>query len=234
MSSGHSGADMSVKSKVMGLLRSVFGIYRIGSQIILGSNASLRLQLEDNTFRLATGSGSVWLFTTTGGNGSIGPHVIGIGADAITEGSATTATSRIAKKTGIADNTATAVFTVTVPNGNHAAAIRVHAIGSSGGADAFESTATLEGNIVVARTTGANAVVTAAAAALTGTATVAAGAALTSFAYGVSAVAGAAGATNTFDITVTINDSGNLGSNQCVMICELINAESSGVSMAAA
>jgi hypothetical protein len=225
---------MSVKSKIMGVLRSVFGIYRSGSQIVLGSNASLRLQLEDNTLKLLSGGVQYWGFSTTSGNGTIGPHVLGTGGDAVSEGAATTATSRIAKKTGIADNTATAVFTVTVPNGNHAAAIRVHAIGSSGGADAFESTATLEGNIVVARTTGANAVVTAAAAALTGTATVAAGAALTSFAYGVSAVAGAAGATNTFDITVTINDSGNLGSNQCVMLAECINAESNGVSMAAA
>jgi hypothetical protein len=225
---------MSVKSKIVGVLRSVFGIYRSGSQIILGSSGSLLLQLEANSLTLRSGGLQYWGLSTTSGNGTTGPHVLGAAADSISEGAATTATSRIAKKTGIADNTATAVFTVTVPNGNHAAAIRVHAIGSSGGADAFESTATLEGNIVVARTTGANAVVTAAAAALTGTATVAAGAALTSFAYGVSAVAGAAGASNTFSITVTINDSGNLGSNQCVMLCELINAESSGVSMAAA
>jgi hypothetical protein len=231
---------MSVKSKIFGVLRSVFGIYRDGAAQYTGQQ----------TGGLGTriyGGGST-SYVEVGSAITLGASVTDVRADGFAQftisnakvtlggaaGSATTFTPLIVKKTGIADNTATSVITVTVPNASHAAAIRVHAIGSSGGADAFESTATLVGNVVVARTTGANAVVTAAAATLTGTATVAAGAALTSFAYGVSAVSGAAGASNTFDIQVTINDSGNLGSNQCVMLAEIINAESSGVTMAAA
>jgi hypothetical protein len=226
---------MSVKSKIVGILRSVYGIFVSSGAVTFREVSTSGFVFENQAgadLFTIDNNGTVVVTNNLTANGAVvGTTGVYVGGGA---GFTTSAAHIVAKKTGIADNTATAVFTVTVPNGNHAAAIRVHAIGSSGGADAFESTATLEGNIVVARTTGANAVVTAAAAALTGTATVAAGAALTSFAYGVSAVAGAAGATNTFDITVTINDSGNLGSNQCVMLAECINAESNGVSMAAA
>jgi len=42
------------------------------------------------------------------------------------------------------------------------------------------------------------------------------------------------GDVNTFDIQVTIDDSGNTGSNQVVVLAELVNAEASGVTMAAA
>ena len=45
-------------------------------------------------------------------------------------------------------------------------------------------------------------------------------------------IAGAAGASNTFTITVTIDDSGNLGSNQVVVLAELINAEATGITFA--
>lgn len=149
-------------------------------------------------------------------------------------GPSATATSsvRLQKKvTGIADNTATAVATVTVPNANHAAAIKVTILSSNGSTDAFESSRVATGTVVVARTTGANAV--AAVSTLEGAqiATVSGGATHT-LAYGVSAISGAVGATNTFDIQVTIDDSGNLGSNQAVCVFELINAEATGVTIA--
>ena len=72
-----------------------------------------------------------------------------------------------------------------------------------------------------------------AALALAQIATVAAGATHT-LAYGVSAITGAADAQQTFTIQLTIDDSGNTGSNQAVILAELINAEASGVTMAAA
>lgn len=146
-------------------------------------------------------------------------------------GGATT-THRIQKKiTGIADNTATAVFTVTIPNANHAAGIRLQFLSSNGDTDAFESSRCASGMVVVARTTGANAVAAAAAIDDAAIATVAAGATHT-LAYGVSAIAGAVGDPNTFTITVTIDDSGNLGSNQVVAVAELLNAESTGITVA--
>lgn len=148
-------------------------------------------------------------------------------------GAATSSRRIILKKTGIADNTATSVITVTVPNANHAACIKLTLMSSNGSTDAFESTRCAEGLVVLARTTGANVVPAVAALDLAQIATVAAGATHT-LAYGVSAVTGAVGASNTFDIQVTIDDSGNLGSNQVVVLADLINSEATGVTMAAA
>lgn len=150
-----------------------------------------------------------------------------------TVAAATSSRRIILKKTGIADNTATSVITVTVPNANHAAIIKLTLMSSNGSTDAFESTRCAEGLVVLARTTGANVVPAVAALDLAQIATVAAGATHT-LAYGVSAVTGAVGASNTFDIQVTIDDSGNTGSNQVVVLAELINSEATGVTMAAA
>lgn len=149
------------------------------------------------------------------------------GADA----AATTCRQLTKKVTGIADNSATDILTVTVPNANHAACIRLLLLSSNGSTDAFESSRTATGSVVVARTTGVNAVATAATLTLEAIATVSGGATHT-LAYGVSAISGAVGATNTFTIQVTINDSGNLGSNQLVVYAELLNAESTGITIA--
>jgi len=146
---------------------------------------------------------------------------------------AATTTRGITKKvTGIADNTATDVLTVTIPNGNHAAALRLTFLSSNGSTDAFESSRAANGLVVFQRNTGVVAVATAAAIADNVIATNATGGSAThTLAYGVSAVTGAAGATNTFTVQVTIDDSGNTGSNQVVVFAELINAESSGVTL---
>ena len=45
-------------------------------------------------------------------------------------------------------------------------------------------------------------------------------------------MSGAAGAVNTQAITVTIDDSGQVGSNQVVVYARLINANASGVTIA--
>lgn len=139
----------------------------------------------------------------------------------------------LVKKTGIADNVATTVLTVTIPNANHAAWIELHFFSSNGGASAFASSRIARSAIVVARTTGANAVATAIALANPAIATVAAGATHT-LALTVGAVSGAVGAANTFDIQVTIDDSAGSGSNQCITYVELTNSESSGITIAAA
>lgn len=161
---------------------------------------------------------------------SLSVPIIYMGASA-GSGTATSSTKIIKKVTGIADNTATDVFTVTVPNANHAAVVKVTFLSSNGSTDAFESSRVADGNVVLARTTGAN--VVAAVSALTGAqiATVAAGATHT-LAYDLSAISGAADASNSFTIRVTIDDSGNLGANQVVAIAELLNSETTGVTIA--
>lgn len=146
-------------------------------------------------------------------------------------GAATTSLRTITKVTGIADNTATTVFTLTVPNGNHAAAVYLTFLSSNGSTDAFESNRTATGLVVVQRNTGASAVATAAAISNAAIATVGGGATHT-LAYSVVANAEGVGSTETVSIKVTIDDSGNLGSNQVVVLAELVNAEASGVTIA--
>src|SRR3990167_4655435 len=100
--------------------------------------------------------------------------------------------------TGLADASATAVLTVTIPNWNHAAALELTFLSSNGGSDAWESSRTGRGTYVVARVTDAAAV----------------------------------GQAASISITVTIDDSGQVGSNQVVVYARLINANASGVTIA--
>jgi len=139
------------------------------------------------------------------------------------------------KKTAIADNSATAVFTVTVPNVDTAAVIEVDLLASiGGGSDNWESSRYAKGAVVIARTTGANAVPAVATLTLAQIATVSGGQTIT-LAYGVSAVSGAVGATNTFTVTVTIvRAGGTANTHQCMWVARVINAETSGISIAAA
>lgn len=150
-------------------------------------------------------------------------------------GGATSAVKLIKTVTGIADATATAVFTVTVPNGAHAAVIRLTvlaSLGAGGAIGAFEASAILDGSVVVARTAGVSAVVTAATAVLTGSAAVA-GATTITLTYDVSSVSGAVGVTETFTIRVTITKGGgSSAAHQAVVVGELVNAASSGVTFA--
>ena len=156
-----------------------------------------------------------------------------VGADA-SPGAATQASSFVVKKTGIADNTATDLVTVTVPNGNHSAAIRITLLAALGpGTDTFESSRVAVGTVVVARQTGANAVGVASTLTLTAIATVAGGGTIT-LAYAVGAVAGTVSAVNTFAITVTIVKTATITSHQCMALVEVLNAEASGVTAAAA
>lgn len=142
-----------------------------------------------------------------------------------------------AKKTGVADNTATDLLTVTVPNANQSATLFLFLVSANGSTDAFESSRGAFGQVTIARTTGANVVAAAATLALEQIATVSGGATHT-LAYGVSAVSGAVGATNTFTVQGTVNDSGGTGSNQVMILAVLINSEGTsaarGITIAAA
>jgi hypothetical protein len=141
----------------------------------------------------------------------------------------------VGRKTGIADNTATAIITVTVPSGNQNAAIELTICGWLGtGTDQSESTRIGKGLIAIARQTGSvDTVATAATIALTGIATVSGGGTLT-LAYAVSSISGANTGTQTFNITVTLVKTGTITDLACMFEARLLNGQDNGVTMAAA
>lgn len=153
--------------------------------------------------------------------------------------SATPATSRTEINklaTGIANNTATATLTVTIPNGNHSAGGRITlkgAAGAGGAIGADEFSALIEYDFVVTRTTGVNAVATLSAALLTAITASVAGATTPTISAALSAISGAVGATNTFTFNVTINAlTGSSTNHTCFCYATLINDNASGVTIA--
>lgn len=158
------------------------------------------------------------------------------GGSSASSGGATTRVEINKSVTGIADNTATATFTVTVPNAAHSASIRVRLTGSMGAGGAIganESNQDAEYMINVARTAGVNAVATIGAVVGQAAAAAVAGAGTVVVTGELSAISGAVGATNTFTINVKIVKSGGSSANHtCFAFAELLNANSSGVTIA--
>ena len=139
---------------------------------------------------------------------------------------------RLQKKiTGIADNSTTAVFTVTIPNANHACGIRLMFVSSNGSTDAWESTRAMSGMVVLTRVLNADTVAVAVTATDAVIATSAAGATHT-LAYAVTAMTGLSSAQQTFTINVVIDDTGNTGANQVMAIAETLNSNITGVTIA--
>lgn len=161
------------------------------------------------------------------------------GSDSVMGGSAAGAvrskTSLIKSVTAIADNVATAVATVTIPNAAHSATVRVKltgSLGAGGAVGANEATGTIGYDFAVARTAGVNAVTTISAAYGSATAAVA-GAATITISAAASAISGAVGASNTFTVNVTIaKGSGSSDNHTCLVYAEVINANASGVTIA--
>jgi hypothetical protein len=152
-----------------------------------------------------------------------------------TAGNAASSTNVIKSVTGIQDATATAVIAVTIPNTANAAVIDVVVVGSlgAGGAvGAFECSNTLRGAVVVTRVAGVLTVATAATAAITAAAAVA-GATTETLAYAAGAVSGAVGATNTFNITITITKGGGASQNHSAIIsATCVNSQAAGITIA--
>jgi hypothetical protein len=137
------------------------------------------------------------------------------------------------RKTGIANNTATSIIRVTVPNGNINAGIKIDLVGWLGtGTDASESTRVATGFIAIARQTGVTGVAVAATLALAQIATAAGGGTLT-LAYSVAAFSGAVGVTQTFDIQVTAVVTGTITDHAVMFDAKLMNGADNGVTMAA-
>jgi hypothetical protein len=140
----------------------------------------------------------------------------------------------VARKTGIADATATGVITVTVPNAAHNAAIFLDILAHLGtGTDASESSRCATGCVVLARKAGADTVATVATLETPQIATVAGGGTLT-LAYDVSTLTGASGATQTFTIRLTLTVTGTITDHTAVVSARLLNSLATGVTMAAA
>lgn len=137
--------------------------------------------------------------------------------------------------TAIADNVATTVLTITVPNAAHSAVIRVTAcgvLGAGGAIGAGEANASNSYDITVVRTAGVNAVADISTAWGVNAAAVA-GAATCTAALTVAAVSGAVGATNTFPVQITIVKSGGASDNHTAFLtAEVLNQNATGVSIA--
>lgn len=155
--------------------------------------------------------------------------------------SGTSASSLVSARTelqkavaSIADNTATATFTVTVPNAAHSAMLKVTLVGSLGAGGAVganEATGTISYDFAIARTAGVDTVVGASSAYGSSTAAVA-GATTITVTAAASAMTGASSATQTFTINVTIAKGGGSSANHtCLCYGRLINANASGVTI---
>lgn len=149
-------------------------------------------------------------------------------------GAATTGTRLLKSVTGIANNTATDIITVTVPNAAHSATLKVTLTGSLGAGGAIganEATGTTSFNVPIARTAGV-ATVPATATAYAVTNTNVAGAATITVTYAISAISGAVGATQTFTVTVTIaRGSGSSTNHTCLVDAEILNANATGITI---
>lgn len=179
----------------------------------------------------SSGSAAGSVDTTIIRGGAASQYVYG---NNVVAGGLTSVTTFIKAYSGIADNTATATMTITVPNAAHSASWRVTIAGSLGAGGAIganEATGTQSYDIAIARTAGVNAVGTVSTAYGTGNASVAGAATITCTAA-LSTVSGAVGATNTFTLNVTIaHGTGSSTNHTAVIYAQLINANTSGITL---
>lgn len=137
--------------------------------------------------------------------------------------------------TAIADNTATDVLTVTVPNAQHLAQIQVcltGVLGAGGAIGAGEAAATNCYIITVVRTAGVATVATASSA-FGAAASNVAGAGTCTAVVTLSAMTGAVSVTQTFTIKATIVKSGGSSANHVAfVVVRLLNGNATGVTIA--
>ena len=156
-------------------------------------------------------------------------------AGTTTVASATGRTELNKAVSAIADAVATAVLTVTIPNGAHSASLLVRPTGSLGAGGAIganEASAENTYLITITRVAGV-AAVAAISAAFGAAAANVAGAATVTCVAALSAMSGAVGATNTFTVNVTITRSAGTSTNHtCLLYAQLMNANASGITIA--
>jgi hypothetical protein len=123
--------------------------------------------------------------------------------------------------TAVADNTATVLFTVLIPNATGSCFIDLDflaSLGAGGAVGAFENNLTAQGRIIISRIAGAAMTASAIALFNAGSVVVAGGDAAT-LAYSETITVNTAGAQNTMQIKVTIHDTaGSATNHQCYAI----------------
>lgn len=158
-------------------------------------------------------------------------------AQGAAQGAAGNKTSIVVRVTGMTNAAATTVATVTVPNGNHSAGIFLRGVawlGAGGAVAAHEGAVAFERTAVVTRTTGValNNASTDVIGQPTSQQSVTGGASIT-VALGFGATSGAAGATQTFTLTIAVTrGSGSSTNHGCELYITLLNAENSGITIA--
>ena len=190
----------------------------------LHSGSGIRITSSD-----ASGTPDVAL--TRGGSNQL------VQADGAVTGGGTAASRAEINKavTAFTDAAAKTVFTLTIPNAAHSASYLVRVTGSLGAGGAIganEASATNCYVVTLTRTAGVNATA-AISAAFGAAATAVAGAATVTCTAALAAVSGGVGASNTIDIQATITRSGGSSDNHtCVATASLLNANSSGITIA--
>jgi hypothetical protein len=157
---------------------------------------------------------------------------LNVGAAPAAAISDTTITKAVA---AIADNVATTVLTVTIPNAAHNAVLRVSAagvIGAGGAIGAGEACASNSYDITFVRTAGVNAVADISTAYGVNAANVA-GATTCTAALTVGSVGGAVDAANTFAIQITVvKNDGASDNHTAYLTASLLNKNAAGISIA--
>jgi len=197
-----------------------------------GAAAGLNLFTDLHISRFGSGVAQIGT-STTNASGALMLTKLVLGGNA--EAGASTQTTLTKLVSSIADNTATAVLTVTIPNAAHAATVRVTMLGRLGAGGAIgadEATGTVSYDVSVARTAGVNAVATISTAYGSATSSVA-GAATITVTGDLSVISGAVGASNTFTVRVTIaRGSGSSANHTCTLVAQVLNANATGISIA--
>lgn len=159
---------------------------------------------------------------------------------ATSAGGATSAYTLVKTVTGIADDTATTIFTITIPNPGtglfSSAVVNVSLLGicgAGGSIGAGEFITTAVGSIGVTRTPGVASVINISSLTQTTAVNVAGGDTAVAITLTNVAVSGGNTATQTFAIQVTIDDDTASGTNHiCTFEATVINSAASGVTIA--
>jgi hypothetical protein len=137
--------------------------------------------------------------------------------------------------TGIVNNTATAILTVTVPNAQHNARIKCEFMGmpgSGGGSGIGCSTVTADFNVAIAREAAASTVAALSASWGVASAVVAGGDANPVLTAAISALTGSAGQSQTFTVNVNMNVQPSGASGHIVMgMFKLLNRNAAGITI---
>ncbi len=214
--------------------------YASGNILFFGASATDVLQIRTTCVnpngddsKICGLSAARWQQFLVGSNGVV---IGGTGAPSIIPGTVTSASIFTKPVTAIANAVATAVVTVTIPNGAHAGTLRVNLLGSLGAGGAVganEASASIGYDVTFSRTTGVNAVAAIATAYGSSGSAAVAGAATCTITAAVSAVSGAVGAANTFTLNVTISrGSGSSTNHTCFVFGELLNSNATGITVA--